>query len=211
MKALFYLEEEEVKEEEALAETKEVVVFQLKMTYVKSKIRPVFLLPRKAWRASKPLELVHTDLYCPMQTTTNGGMTPYEAWCGEKPSVSHLRMFRSIAYSHILNQLRGKLDDKSEKCIMVDEKWKIAMDQEIDAIRRNETWELMELPTNKQALRVKWLYRENLKSDGNVEKYKVRLVVKDYKQEYGVDYEEIFAPVTRIEIIQLILSLAAQN
>ena len=92
-----------------------------------------------------------------------------------------------------------------------DEKWKIAMDQEIDAIRRNETWELMELPTNKQALGVKWVYRTKLKSDGNVEKYKARLVVKGYKQEYGVDYEEIFAPVTRIETIRLILSLAAQN
>ncbi|KAA0058939.1 integrase [Cucumis melo var. makuwa] len=79
-----------------------------------------------------------------------------------------------------------------------DEKWKIAMDQEIDAIRRNETWELMELPTNKRALGVKLVYRTKLKSDGNVEKYKVRLVVKGYKQEYGVNYEEIFAPVTRI-------------
>ncbi|KAA0063962.1 integrase [Cucumis melo var. makuwa] len=129
----------------------------------------------KAWRASKPRELIHTDLCGPIRTTTNGGMTPYEAWCGEKSSVSHLRVFGSIAYSHIPNQLRGKLDDKSEKCIMVGinddhfanfalfagvdpvtfdeaiqyEKWKIAMDQEIDAIRRNETWELMELPTNK--------------------------------------------------------------
>ncbi|KAL4036708.1 hypothetical protein IC575_000273 [Cucumis melo] len=92
-----------------------------------------------------------------------------------------------------------------------DEKWKIAMDQEIDAIRRNETWELMEVPTNKQALGVKWVYRTKLMSDGNVEKYKARLVVKGYKQEYGVDYEEIFAHVTRIETIRLILSLAAQN
>ncbi|KAL4017383.1 hypothetical protein IC575_020935 [Cucumis melo] len=92
-----------------------------------------------------------------------------------------------------------------------DEKWKIAMDREIDAIRRNETWELMELPTNKQALGVKWVYRTKLKSDGNVEKYKARLVVKGYKQEYGLDYEEIFAHVIRIETIRLILSLVAQN
>ncbi|KAL0543601.1 hypothetical protein IC582_018701 [Cucumis melo] len=91
------------------------------------------------------------------------------------------------------------------------EKWKIAMDQEIDAIRRNETWELIKLPTNKQALGVKWVYRTKLKSDGNVEKYKARLVVKGYKQEYGVDYEEMFAPMTRIETIRLILSLAVQN
>ncbi|KAL0559407.1 hypothetical protein IC582_004016 [Cucumis melo] len=85
------------------------------------------------------------------------------------------------------------------------------MDQEVDVIRRNETWELIELLTKKRALGVKWVYRIKLKSDGNVEKYKAILVVKGYKQEYGVDYEEIFAPVTRIEIIRLILSLVAQN
>lgn len=85
------------------------------------------------------------------------------------------------------------------------------MDQEIDAIKRNETQELTELPVNKKALGVKWVCRTKLKSNGEVEKYKARLVVKGYKQEYGVDYEEIFAPVTRIETIQLILSLAAQN
>lgn len=72
-----------------------------------------------------------------------------------------------------------------------DEKWKIAMDQEIDAIRRNETWELMELATNKQALGVKWMYITKLKLDGSIEKYKPRLVVKCYKQ-YGMDYVEIF-------------------
>ncbi|KAA0032243.1 integrase [Cucumis melo var. makuwa] len=91
-----------------------------------------------------------------------------------------------------------------------DEKWKIAIDQEIDAIRRNETWELMEIPTNKQALGVKWVYITKLKSDANVEKYKARLV-KGYKQEYGVDFKEIFAPITIIETIRLILSLAAQK
>ncbi|KAA0039318.1 integrase [Cucumis melo var. makuwa] len=82
-----------------------------------------------------------------------------------------------------------------------DEKCQIAMDQEIDSIRRNETWDLMELLTNKQALGVKWVNRTKLKSDGNVEKYKARLVVKGYKQKYGVDYEEIFVPATRIETI----------
>lgn len=92
-----------------------------------------------------------------------------------------------------------------------DEKWKATMDQEIDAIRRNETWELVQLPESRKTLGVKWVYRTKLKQNGEVEKYKARLVVKGYKQKYGVDYEEIFAPVTRLETVRLLLALAAQN
>lgn len=47
------------------------------------------------------------------------GMTPQDAWSGQKPIVSHFRIFGSIAYSHIPDEKRGKLYDKSEKCIMV--------------------------------------------------------------------------------------------
>ncbi|KAK0587855.1 hypothetical protein LWI29_030041 [Acer saccharum] len=90
-----------------------------------------------------------------------------------------------------------------------EKKWRSAMNQEIDAIERNKTWELTELPKGKSVLGVKWVYKTKLHSNGEVDKNKARLVVKGYKQKFGVDYEEIFAPVTRLETVRLLLSLAA--
>jgi hypothetical protein len=54
-------------------------------------------------------------------------------------------------------------------------------------------------------------YKIKLKENGEVDKYKARLVAKGYKQEFGVDYKKVFAPVARLDIIRLVLSIAAQN
>ena len=92
-----------------------------------------------------------------------------------------------------------------------DEKWIQAMEEEIQAIKKNDTWELASLPCGHQAIGVKWVYKAKKNSKGDVERYKARLVVKGYKQKQGVDYDEVFAPVARLETIRLLLSLAAQN
>ncbi|GKV40339.1 hypothetical protein SLEP1_g47998 [Rubroshorea leprosula] len=93
----------------------------------------------------------------------------------------------------------------------VDKKWKHAMDEEIKAIQKNGTWELVTLPKGQKAIGVKWVYKVKKNAQGKVEKYKARLVAKGYIQEYGIDYDEVFAPVARLETIRLIISLVAQN
>ena len=87
------------------------------------------------------------------------------------------------------------------------EKWRHAMDLEIEAINKKGTWELMELPK----VGVKWIYKTKLNENGDVDKYKVRLVAKGYTQQHGVDYTEVFAPATRMETIRLVVALAAQR
>ena len=85
------------------------------------------------------------------------------------------------------------------------------MDEEIEAIERNNTWELIDLPRGHKTIGVKWVYKTKLKENGEVDKYKARLVAKGYKQEFGVDYKEVFAPVARHDTIKLVIALAAQN
>jgi len=85
------------------------------------------------------------------------------------------------------------------------------MDSEIAAIQKNNTWEITDLPHGAKTIRVKWIYKTKLNEYGEVDKYKARLVAKGYTQQYGVDYMEVFAPVTRMDTIQLILALAAQK
>ncbi|KAI3690760.1 hypothetical protein L2E82_48967 [Cichorium intybus] len=274
-------------------------------------------------------------------------MTPQQAWSGYKPSVGHLRTFGCIAYSHIPDQRRSKLDEKSEKAIFVgyskntkayklynpltrntiisrdvvfdeEKNWdnspshteevtqigdgttsqedstinhensvsspsnnspftpqnsqlpqgsessmstpesppkqgykslarvyennrrlefddiadfalfadadpllyeeaclskqsRDAMDEEINSILKNNTWELVDLPKGHKAIGVKWVYKTKLNEEGEVDRLKARLVVKGYKQKYGIDYQEVFAPVIRLETIRLVLALAAQK
>ena len=64
------------------------------------------------------------------------------------------------------------------------------MDQEIDAIRRNKIWELVELPRGKKDIDVKWVYKTKLNLQGEVDKYKARLVLKGYKQKFGMNYKK---------------------
>ncbi|RDX74672.1 hypothetical protein CR513_45547, partial [Mucuna pruriens] len=91
------------------------------------------------------------------------------------------------------------------------EKWRKAMDVEMEVIKGNDTWELMKLLDGAKKVGVKWVYKTKFKENGEVDKHKARLVVKGYAQEYGVDYTELFAPVACMETICFVVALAAQK
>nr|KYP73058.1 Retrovirus-related Pol polyprotein from transposon TNT 1-94 [Cajanus cajan] len=267
-------------------------------------------MPKKFWTEAVQCA-VYVQNRCPHAKL--GEKTPQEIWSGMKPSVSHLRVFGSLAYGQVPRQHRTKLEDRSKKYIFIgydekskayklfdpdnkkvvvsrdvhveetkqwcwnnsaevetssdivvpstttttefsdeesepqqprmrslqeiydttnevhvvclladsedlsfekavqDEKWRTAMDEEFGAIERNKTWELTNLPEGARPIGVKWVYKKKMNAEGEVERYKARLVVKGYKQKEGIDYDEVFAPVTRMESIRLLISLAAQR
>ena len=87
--------------------------------------------------------------------------------------------------------------------------WKEAVNSEIESILQNHTWELVDLPPVCKTLGYKWIFKRKLKANGSIDKYKVRLVVKGYKQKEGVDCFDTYSPVTRITSIRMLMAIAA--
>jgi hypothetical protein len=85
------------------------------------------------------------------------------------------------------------------------------MDDELGSIRDNNTWKLVDLHNNHKAIGLKWAYKIKKDVEGNLVKHKARLVAKGYVQEQGVDFEEVFAPVARMESVRLLMAPAAQE
>uniref|UniRef100_A0A2N9G1L7 Conserved oligomeric Golgi complex subunit 6 n=1 Tax=Fagus sylvatica TaxID=28930 RepID=A0A2N9G1L7_FAGSY len=87
--------------------------------------------------------------------------------------------------------------------------WREAMQAELQAFKANNTWVLTDLPVGKQAIGCKWVYKIKLKSDGTLERYKARLVAKDYTQQEGLDYSETFSLVAKFTTVRVLLAIAA--
>ena len=87
--------------------------------------------------------------------------------------------------------------------------WQQAMAEELQALEKTHTWDLVDLPSSKTYIGCKWVYKIKTHFDGFVEHYKARLVAKGYTQEYGIDYEEIFAPIARLTSVRSLLVIAA--
>ena len=92
---------------------------------------------------------------------------------------------------------------------LADDSWVEAMQEELLQFKLQEVWVLCDLPDGKRVIGTRWVFRIKRDERGNVIKNKARLVAQGYRQEEGVDYDEVFAPVARIEAIRLFLAFAS--
>ncbi|GJT65000.1 zf-CCHC domain-containing protein [Tanacetum coccineum] len=103
-------------------------------------------------------------------------------------------------------------DDKNEpKNIneaLKDENWVMAMQEEINRFKTNDVWELVPNPMDMTIIGTKWVYRNKLDENGVVTRNKARLVAQGYNQQEGIDYDETYAPVARLESIRILLAYA---
>ena len=77
-------------------------------------------------------------------------------------------------------------------------KWEKAMQSEMDSLHKNNTWDLVPLPSGKKVLPCKWVYKMKITPNDGKPKYKAQLVAKGFKQQQGVDFDEIFSPIVKM-------------
>ncbi|GKC47894.1 putative RNA-directed DNA polymerase [Tanacetum coccineum] len=116
----------------------------------------------------------------------------------------------SETYSFVTN-LNKAIEPKSYKDASTDPRWIDAMNKEMEALNRNNTWEICDFPKGRRPITCKWIYKIKYKSNGEVERYKARLVARGCSQKEGVDYEETFSLVVKMVTVRCVLSLAVQK
>jgi hypothetical protein len=88
--------------------------------------------------------------------------------------------------------------------------WKKAMNAEYEALKRNQTWIIVDRPQGKKTVESRWVLRTKFKKDGSVDRRKARLVAKGFTQKPGIDFNETFAPVARLGSIRLFMAIAVE-
>ncbi|KAM1246265.1 hypothetical protein ACFX2J_042353 [Malus domestica] len=116
---------------------------------------------------------------------------------------------RKVFTASVQSSAQG-IEPTSYKSASKSPEWQAAMQEEIDALHAQKTWSLVPLPSGKNLVGCKWVYRIKTHFDGSIARYKARLVAKGYNQEEGIDYSETFSPVVKPTTVRLILALAAQ-
>ena len=150
----------------------------------------------------------------------------------EKPSTSDLPMEWRVSKNHPLDNIIGdiskgvttrnslkdacnhmafvsQIEPRNINEAIIDEHWIIAMQDELNQFERNQVWELVPKPNDHQIIGTKWVFRNKLDENGVIIRNKARLVAKGYNQEEGIDYEETYAPVARLEAIRMLLAFAS--
>ncbi|GJU52467.1 retrovirus-related pol polyprotein from transposon TNT 1-94 [Tanacetum coccineum] len=100
------------------------------------------------------------------------------------------------------------IEPKNVNEALGDESWIVAMQEELNQFIANDVWELVPQPRNMTIIGTKWVFRNKLDENGIVSRNKARLVAQGYNQQEGIDYDETYAPVARLESIRILLAYA---
>ncbi|KAL8146620.1 hypothetical protein AgCh_004375 [Apium graveolens] len=105
----------------------------------------------------------------------------------------------------------AEFEPKNAQEAVVDEHWSVAMQEKLNQFERCDVWELVPPPQDAKIISTRWVFKNKKDEDGNIIRNKARLVVQGYNQQEGIDYDETYAPVARLEAIRILMAFAAHK
>lgn len=129
------------------------------------------------------------------------------------PIARHTCLAVCTQFNCLLSSVTNDSPPTTYKQAIFSHHWVNAMNNELDALELNNTWEITTLPEGKTAIGNKWLYKTKYKQDGSIDKYKARLVILGCNQVYGMGYAETFAHVAKLTTVRTrtLLAVASMN
>lgn len=150
----------------------------------------------------------HVDLHEPAtnnppnQTTRTHTMTTHSMSNIHKP-----KQFNSASK----HPIQPPIEPNCVKQVLSDPKWRNAMSEDLAALMRHGTWELVPTFTHYKPVGCKWVFGVKRKADGSIDRFKARLIAKGYNQRPGLDYKDTFSPIVKFATIRTILTIAVMQ
>ncbi|XP_024009363.1 uncharacterized protein LOC112084459 [Eutrema salsugineum] len=157
--------------------------------------------------------VVDTISGIPPPLSLESGSPPPQSSSGSLYPLSNYVSIEWFSPNHrkFVMALTTNIEPRSFLEAMKHKHWENAVNSEYNSLEELQTWRLEDLPPNKKALGCKWVFTTKYRSDGTIERYKARLVVRDDHQEEGFDYDETFAPVAMMKTVRTFLDYAAKK
>ena len=149
-------------------------------------------------------------------TSSRTNLPPQRKWTKDHPfeliigdSNARVQTRRATQEECLYSSFLSQEEPKKIEDALLDPDWVLAMQEELNQFERNKVWKLVPKPKNRTVIGTKWVFRNKMDENGIVTRNKARLVAKGYSREEGIDFDETFAPVARLEAIRIFLAYAA--
>ena len=171
---------------------------------------------------SSPADLqLYVDLSSyPLQQLTGSGSSPPRSIARQHPMILHSRLpkttlLAAFAATSVASIYRVVSPPTYEPIVFSDahryEAWHAAMREEIQALRFNNTWSLVPFHPSMNVVGGRWVYKIKHRVDGNIERYKARLIARGFTQQKGIDYSEISSPIIKQTTVKLAFSIVVSR
>lgn len=176
-----------------------------------SQVSLLQIRPKRTPKAPGYLSDYHCSLAHISSSSTNPSLPQISPPSSPFHPISSVLSYTNLhpSFQNYVLSITVETKPKTFKQAVTSMVWRVAMNDELNAMEINHTWSIESLPPGKNVVGCKWIYTLKFNPDGSIERHKARLVVQGFTQQEGVDFDDTFSPVAKLTTVKLLLALAA--